>query len=81
MKVWDILPVGVDYKSGGSYVPATRNVTWTIGFIGAGLSEDVKLVVTVNVDAVGKLNNTAFANSDENKTPVNKTSDKHNHCP
>ena len=73
VKVWDILPAGVKYVKGGSYDPVSRNVTWTIDSISAGKSATVTLVV--NVTAVGNVTNTVFANSDENKTVVNKTSD------
>ncbi|WP_296886160.1 DUF11 domain-containing protein, partial [uncultured Methanobrevibacter sp.] len=74
IKVWDILPAGVKYISGAdSYNEATRNATWTIAKIEAGKSASVVLVI--NVIQAGKLNNTVFTNSYENKTIVNKTSD------
>ena len=72
--VWDVLPAGFEFKGGnGHYDQGTRNVTWTIDKIEAGKSVSVYLVV--NVTAIGKLNNTAFANCQENRTPINKTSD------
>ena len=71
--VWDVLPGIVKYVEGGSYDSATRNVTWTIDKIEAGKS--VEVYVIVNATAAGNLTNIAFANSNENKTVVNKTSD------
>ena len=74
IKVWDILPTSVKYVSGAdTYNEATRNATWTIDKIEAGKSASVVLVI--NVIQAGKLNNTVFTNSSENKTTVNKTSD------
>ena len=74
VNVWDILPETVRYVSGAdSYNVDSRNASWTIASIAAGHSEEVVLVV--NVTAAGNLSNTAFANSSENGTVVNKTSD------
>ena len=73
VKVWDILPDGVKYVEGGSYDADSRNVTWTIDSIAAGKSAEVYVIV--NVTSMGNVTNTAFANCNENKTVVNKTSD------
>ena len=73
VKVWDILPDGVKYVEGGSYDADSRNVTWTIDSIAAGKSAEVYVIV--NVTSAGDVTNTVFANCDENKTVVNKTSD------
>ncbi len=75
IKVWDILPTNVKYVSGAdTYNEVTRNATWTIDKIWAGKS--VEIHVVVNATATGNLTNVIFANSAENKTVVNKTSDK-----
>ncbi|MBE6506031.1 MAG: DUF11 domain-containing protein, partial [Methanobrevibacter millerae] len=67
VKVWDILPTTVEYDSGAQdYNENTRNASWTIDKIEAGKSATVTFVV--NVTAVGNITNTAFANSEENKT-------------
>ncbi|WP_296809115.1 hypothetical protein [uncultured Methanobrevibacter sp.] len=72
VKIWNILPVGVKYVSGAdTYNETTRNATWTIDKIKAGKSASVVLVI--NVTQAGRLNNTVFTNSSENKTVVNKT--------
>ncbi|MBR0370234.1 MAG: DUF11 domain-containing protein, partial [Methanobrevibacter sp.] len=72
--VWDILPEGMEYVSGADgYDISTRNVTWGISSIAAGESKSVYLVV--NVTDEGNVSNTVFANSEDNKTVVNKTSD------
>ena len=73
VKVWDILPVGVEYVSGGVYDPISRIVAWIIPSIAAGDYNSVTLVV--NVIGAGNVVNTVFANSEENDTVVNKTSD------
>ena len=73
VNVWDILPIGVKYVSGGSYDVDSRNVTWTIDSIVAGKFAVVTLIV--NVTSVGNVTNTAFANCNENKTVVNEASD------
>ena len=74
VNIWDILPVGVDYVSGGDqYDSVARKVSWTIALVEAGKSVDVKFVV--NVTKAGNLNNTAFANSTDNDTVVNDTTD------
>ncbi len=74
VNVWDILPETVRYVSGAdNYDVDSRNASWTISSIAAGHSADVVLVV--NVTGAGNLSNTAFANSSENDTVVNKTSD------
>ena len=74
VKVWDILPAGVEYVSGAdNYDVNTRNASWTIDKIASGYFTSVTL--RVNVTGAGNLSNTVFANSKENKTPVNKTSD------
>ena len=72
VKVWDILPANVKYVSGAdTYNEATRNATWTIDKIETNKSTSIVLVI--NVTQAGKLNNTVFTNSSENKTVVNKT--------
>ena len=74
VSVWDVLPAGVKYVSGADrYVDASRNATWTISSVAAGKSVTVTLVV--NVTVAGNLSNTVFANSKDNDTVVNKTSD------
>ena len=74
VNLWDILPAAVKYVRGADkYVDASRNASWTISRIAAGKSETVTLVV--NVTSAGNLSNTAFANSKDNDTVVNKTSD------
>ncbi|MBR0271626.1 MAG: DUF11 domain-containing protein, partial [Methanobrevibacter sp.] len=74
VSVWDVLPGTVRYVSGAdNYDAVSRNASWTIAKIEAGRS--VEVVLVVNVTAAGNLSNTAFANSSENKTVVNKTSD------
>ena len=74
VKVWDILPVSVTYKGGAdAYDVNMRNATWTIDSIAASQSFTVTLIV--NVTSAGNVTNTAFANCNENKTVVNKTSD------
>ena len=73
VSVWDVLPAGFEYVSGGSYDAASRNVTWNIAEINSKGSSSVELIV--KVIAAGNLTNTVFANSTENKTVVNKTSD------
>ena len=77
IKVWDILPANVKYVSGAdTYNEATRNATWTINKIKAGKSVEIHIIV--NATAAGNLTNVifAFANSAQNKTVVNKASDK-----
>ncbi|WP_296798483.1 DUF11 domain-containing protein, partial [uncultured Methanobrevibacter sp.] len=74
IKVWNILPAGVKYVSGAdTYNETTRNATWTIDKIETGKS--ARFVLVIKVIQAGKLNNTFFANSSENKTVVNRTSD------
>ena len=74
MRVWDILPAGVTYVSGAEYYdPASRNASWTIDSIKAGYFTTITFVVKVT--NAGDVVNTAFANSEDNKTVVNKTSD------
>ena len=73
VSVWDVLPVSVKYVEGGNFDAGSRNVTWSIAKIEAGKS--VEVYVIVNVTAAGNLSNTVFANSSDNDTVVNKTSD------
>ena len=74
VNVWDILPGNVKYVSGAdAYDENARKATWTIDKIEAGNA--VEVILVVNVTSAGNLANTAFANSSENDTVVNKTSD------
>jgi len=74
VNVWDILPGNVKYVSGAdAYDENARKATWTIDKIEAG--DAVEVILVVNVTSAGNLANTAFANSSENDTVVNKTSD------
>jgi uncharacterized repeat protein (TIGR01451 family) len=71
--VSDKLDAVFKYINGGDYDATTRTVTWTIGNIGAGNSEDVYVVVSVLTN--GTFANVVSAFAQENKTPVNATSD------
>ncbi|WP_295594027.1 hypothetical protein [uncultured Methanobrevibacter sp.] len=73
VKVWDILPAGFEWVSGGHYDTSTRNLTFDAVDIEAG--KQVSFVFVVRAMADGKLNNTAFAHADENETIFNGTSD------
>ena len=74
VNVWDILPGNVKYVSGAdAYDENARKAIWTIDKIESG--DAVEVILVVNVTSAGNLANTAFANSSENDTVVNKTSD------
>ena len=73
VKVWDILPAGFEWVSGGHYDTSTRNVTFDAVDIESGKTVSFNFVVRAMAD--GKLNNTAFAHADENETIFNGTSD------
>ena len=71
--VSDKLDAVFDYIEGGAYDAATSTVTWTISTIGAGQSENVYVVVRLLTN--GTFANAVSAYAQENRTPVNGTSD------
>ena len=73
VRVWDILPAGFEWESGGSYDTSTRNVTWNAVDIEA--EKSASFVVVVRAVGEGNISNIAYAHADENETIFNGTSD------
>ena len=69
----DVLDDAFEYVSGGSYDAASRVVMWVANSIAAGQSANVTVVVTAF--KAGNFTNVASAYADENRTPVNGSSD------